>query len=62
MAEQRLVRFDGSRDLLEIVGARRPPGGLAGRLKGRHEEGDEDPDDRHHDQKFDERDAIPATW
>jgi hypothetical protein len=41
-------------DLLEIVLALRPAGGLPGALHGRQQEADERRDDRDHDQKLDQ--------
>ena len=46
--------------LLEVVDALDPAGGLAGRLDGRQQQGDQDADDGDGDQEFDEREAPPA--
>jgi hypothetical protein len=41
--------------LLEVVAALHSAGGFAGGLHGRQEEGDQDADDRDHDQQLDQR-------
>ena len=41
-------------ELLEVVDALRAPGGLAGGLDGRQQQGDQDRDDRDHDQQLDQ--------
>jgi len=47
-----IVESEG--DLLEVVGALRPRRRLANPLHRRHEQGDQDGDDRDHHQEFDE--------
>jgi len=47
-------------ELLEVILALGPPGGLACRLHGREQEADEDADDRDHHQEFDERETLNA--
>ena len=47
-------------DLLQVVDALRPPGGLAGRLHGGQEQGDQDGDDRDHHQQFDQGETAGA--
>jgi hypothetical protein len=39
---------EGQTDLLEVVDALAPPGGLTGGLDGGQEKGDQDRDDRNH--------------
>src|SRR5439155_27385786 len=45
----------GDADLLEVVGALRPAGGLAGRLDRWQQQGNEDRDDGDHHEKLDQR-------
>ena len=46
--------MQGEADLLEVVDALRPAGGLAGRLHGGQQQGDEDRNDGDHDQELDQ--------
>jgi hypothetical protein len=46
--------------LFELVRALGPPRGLAGRLHGREEQGDQGADDGDHDQELDERETSSA--
>jgi hypothetical protein len=46
-------------ELLQVVRALRPGGGLADLLNGREEEADQDRDDRDHHQQLDQREAAP---
>jgi len=48
-------------DLLQVVDALRPPRGLARRLDGRQEQGDQHGDDRDHHQKLDQRETARAA-
>ena len=50
----------GVHDLLDLIGALRPPGRLAGRLDRRQQQGDQDANDGDHDQQFDQREAGAA--
>ena len=54
-----LVLQAGGRHLLQIVGADRPPGRLAGGLHGRQQQRDQNADDRNHDQQLDQRETAP---
>ena len=56
----RFVIQGGEAPLLEVVEALDPPGRLSRRLDGRQQQGDEDADDRDHDQQFDE--GEPARF
>ena len=47
----------GEDDLLEIIDALRPGGGIADFLHRRQQEPDQDRDDRNHDQELDERES-----
>ena len=49
---------DGQHDLLDVVGALRPPPRLAGGLDRRQQQRDQQADDRDHDQQFDQREAT----
>jgi hypothetical protein len=51
---------DAEADLLEVVGALRPRGGLADLLDGGQQEADEDGDDGDHHQQLDQRERRPA--
>jgi hypothetical protein len=48
-------------DLLELVGARHAPPRRPGRLNRRQQEPDQDPDDRDHDQEFNESEAATVV-
>jgi hypothetical protein len=48
-------------DLLEVVGALGAAGGLARRLDGRQQEGDQDGDDGDHDQQLDQGEAAMSA-
>jgi len=52
----------GQPQLLQVVDALGPPRGLAGRLDGWQEEGDQDRDDGDNDEKFDERKRPPRAY
>jgi hypothetical protein len=54
-----LVRPEGN-DLLEVAHTLQPPGRLARRLHRREEQGDQDRDDRDHDQQFNQRKTTTA--
>ena len=47
----RVVVVQGEAHLLQVVDALAPPGRLAGRLDGGQQQGDQDRDDRDHDQQ-----------
>ena len=49
--------MQGEADLLQIIDALRPTGGLAGGLDGGQQQGDQDRDDRDHDQQLDQGEA-----
>jgi hypothetical protein len=51
----------GDAHLAEVARTLQPPGGLPSRLNGRQQQRDEYPDDRDHDQKFDQRKTIPPN-
>jgi hypothetical protein len=52
------VHLQAESDLLEIVRALRPPRRFAGCLDRRQEQGNQDADDRDHDQKLYERETM----
>jgi hypothetical protein len=54
--------LESQTDLLEMVLALRPPGGLTGRLNGRQQQRDENADDGNYDQEFHERETGPASF
>ena len=54
VALRRMVALEAEAELLDVVGALRPPGRLAGRLHRREEEADEGADDGDDDEKLDE--------
>jgi len=53
--------MDRQAELLDVVDALRPAGGLAGRLHRREEQGDQDGDDGDHHQKLDQRESASGT-
>jgi hypothetical protein len=53
------VADDRQTELLEIVEAGRTAGRLTGRLHGRQQETHERPNDRDHNEQFDQREAPP---
>ena len=57
-ADRVVVVMQGDAELLEVVGALDPAGGLAGLLHRRQQQGDEDADDGDHHQQFDECEAA----
>src|SRR5262245_21920117 len=60
---RRVVVVQAEADLLEIVGALHPVGGLPDLLNGREKQADQDRDDGDDDEEFDERKPWrPGTW
>ena len=53
-----VVVVQGDAELLQVVDALGATGGLAGRLDGGQEQGDQDGDDRDHHQQLDQREAA----
>jgi hypothetical protein len=51
----------GKPDLLQVVGALSPAGGLAGRLHGGQKQGDQDGDDRDDDEELDQGETETTT-
>ena len=62
--EHVVIVVAGNAELLEIVAALRAAGRFAGGLNGRKQQGDEDRDNRDHDQQLDQREARPcaSSW
>src|SRR5690606_17306471 len=56
-----VVVVQGQANLLKIVAALHPPGGLAGLLHGGKEQGDQYADDGNHDKEFDESEAPTGS-
>ena len=54
------VVMQGQADLLEVVDALDPPGGLSGRLHGRQQQRDQHRDDGDDDQQLDQRESPSA--
>ena len=55
-----LIIMACQRELLEVIGALHSPGGFAGCLDRRQQQGDQDGNDRDHDEKLDERETTRA--
>ena len=53
-----VVVVQGQAELLQVVDALAPPGGLAGGLHGGQQQGDQDGDDGDDDQQLDEREGA----
>jgi hypothetical protein len=49
----------GQANLLEMIGTLRPPRRFTGCLNRRQQQGNENPNDGDHHQKFDERKTVP---
>src|SRR5205814_414608 len=56
-----VVVVQGQADLLQVVLALGPHGGVADLLDGRQEQADQDGDDRDDDEQLDQREATPVT-
>ena len=56
-----VVQLEGQADLPQIVAAMRSPGRFPRALHRRHEQGNEDADDRHDYQQLDERKRLTAA-
>jgi len=54
MAVRIMMHLKGQTDLLQVVCALDPAGRLSSRLHGRQQQGDQDADDRDHDQQLDQ--------
>jgi hypothetical protein len=55
-----VVVLQAEAQLLQVIDALIPPGGLAGGLHGREQQGDQYGDDGDHDQQFDQRETAQA--
>ena len=56
-----VIAVGGQADLLEVVGALDPAGGLADLLHRRQQQADQDGDDGDDDQQLDQREAAPRA-